>query len=927
VPSQQKRVAVIAIHGVGHHESGATAQAVTDLLAGVDMDGTGSSHDRYTSFALKQVQIALAPADNPFQQHDPAKFAREREEKREETSVFRRIAAIFDERRGIFQKYYKRNFWFTRTDESGKHLHERQDDARVLDIASEFMDVQLQEFRRDDGENSYTTWRHEGCRVASKEAPQKEVHVYEMYWADLARPNNSLVRFLFSFYQLLLHLASLGRFALDHASFENLGKLDWFLYLRSYTYATRLISLFILPLLILIYGIALAPLPLQLTGNAVRAILGGGIVCLVALLGVLLASLRCKPLLGSKSWWFWILPSLLPGAVLIGFLFMCPSVAPVVLVVEWWIFGGGVSYWIFRKYDEVRNGAKQSGIFLIGLVTAAFFVILFARGAHDELALKTTSILLVQYVFLVLRLLVILFILLTVFSFLMECICLLRLSLQKDKQEELARARVAARTARFAMAIPALLILLLAVFTGSAAYKSIISRVDAFHGAEDAVIGLPQGLKWLALNAEETNTLLATVRTYSDSPEKKEQAKKDESKPAQNAQVKAEPENIHSSHRILEGIIVQSAPPGMLATIAIAGVGFLSLALIILPSVYYEILPARSATNGPSRKLGNWLSAGFRHFRWTVAFIWTSIFLVPLAFFGYGFMEYTKHATPGTSFLLFFYSMPWMARGEAQLLTAGTLIAGSAVVIAGFLVKYLSAVLDTILDVDTYLRTTPVNATPRALIAERYVSLLRHIHLCREQDGSRSYDHIVIVAHSLGSLITADLLRFLHHECMPGLTHFAFAGPESEALPIYFFSMGCPLRQLLSRFFPHLYRWIREVPEDAGISWPATQPGAPIPAGTPPLPSELRVKHWVNFYRSGDYVGRSIWTNDVFGRTGGPDNAGAHPDPITAETFPDHVSLASAERVDACIGLGAHTHYWDRTAPDVSTQLDKLIAL
>jgi len=927
VPTESNRVAVIAIHGVGHHESGATAQAVTDLLAAVKLDESGSSHDRYTAFALKQVQIALPPADNPFQLHDPAKFVRERAEKKEKTSLFRRIAAIFDERRGIFQKYYKRNFWFARTDESGKHLHGRQRDALGLYIASEFMDVQLQEFHRDDGENSYTTWRHDGCRVASKETSEKEVHVYEMYWADLARPNNSLVRFFFSFYQLLLHLTSLGRFALDHASLENLGKLDWFLYLRSYTYATRVISLFVLPLLILIYGIALAPLPLLLTGNAVRAILGGSIVCLFGLLGVLLASLRCKPLLGSKSWWFWILPSLLPGAALAGFLFRCPYEAPVVLVVEWWILGGAVSYWIFRKYDEVRNGAKQTGILFIVLVTIAFFAILIARGAHDELALKTTSILLVQYVFLVLRLLVIFFILLAVFSFFMERICLLRIFFQKDKREELARARTAARTARFAMAIPALLILLLAVFTGSAAYKSIISRVDAYHGAEDAVIRLPRGLQWLALNAEESDTLLATVGKYVVSPDEQDQAKKVESTPAQNTPAKAEPENIHSSHRILEGIIVQSAPPGMLATIAIAAAGFLSLALIILPSVYYEIFPARSAANGFSRKLGNWLSAGFRHFKWTVAFIWSSIFLVPLAFFGYGIVEYLKYEPPGTSFLLSFYSLPWMARGEAQLLTAGTLIAGSAVVIAGFLVKYLSAVLDTILDVDTYLRTTPVKATPRALIAERYVSLLRHIHLSREADGSRSYDHIVVVAHSLGSLITADLLRFLHYDCMPGLTNFAFAGPESEGLPIYFFSMGCPLRQLLSRFFPHLYRWIREVPEDSGISWPATQPGAPIPAGIPPLPSQLRVKHWVNFYRSGDYVGRSIWTNDVFGRTAGADSVGAYPDPVTADTFPDHASLASAERVDACIGLGAHTHYWDRTAPDVSAQLDKLIAI
>jgi len=918
VPSQQKRVAVIAIHGVGHHESGATAQAVTDLLAGVDMEGTGSSHDRYTSFALKQVQIALPPADNPFQQHDPAKFARERAEKKKETSLLRRIAAIFDERRGTFQKFYKRNFWFARTDESGKHLDERQHDARVMDIASEFMDVQLQEFHRDDGENSYTTWRHDGCRVASKEAPKKEVHVYEMYWADLARPNNSLVRFFFSFYQLLLHLASLGRFALDHASFENLGKLDWFLYLRSYTYATRLLSLFVLPLLILIYGVALAPLPLHLSGHVLPAVLGGGLVCFLGLFSLLFASLRYKPPLGSKSWWFWIIPVVLPGAALVWALLKYPSASPFVLVVEWWVLGAVVFFWIFLQYNQVRNGAKQTGAFFIVLVTLAFFVILFSRGAYDANALATTSILLVQYVFLVLRILVILFILLVAFSFLLESVCRFRLSLQEDKQEALVRTRAAARTARFAMAIPALLILLLAVFTGSAAYKFANSRLDLYKDATPEAVSLPSGFHWLALNAQDTRALVGCVQGHhSCSPEERAN---------RSAKQQEDQATIHSARRILEGIIVQSAPPGMIITISLAAVGFLVLGLIMLPSVYFEKFSLRSANNGPARRLGNWLSGGFRHFRWTITLLWIAVFAVPLAFTAYGIFEYCKLPAPRESFLLFFYALPSMADGENQLLTAGGLIAGSAVVLAGLLVKYLSAVLDTILDVDTYLRTTPANATPRALIAERYVSLLRHIHLCREEDGSRSYDHIVIVAHSLGSLITADLLRFLHLECMPGLTHFAFAGPESEGLPIYFFSMGCPLRQLLSRFFPHLYRWIREVPEDSGISWPVTQPGAPIPAGTPPLPSDLRVKHWVNFYRSGDYVGRSIWTNEVFGRTAGPDNIGAYPDPVTADTFPDHASLASAERVDACIGLGAHTHYWDRTAPDVSTQLDKLIA-
>ena len=30
-------------------------------------------------------------------------------------------------------------------------------------------------------------------------------------------------------------------------------------------------------------------------------------------------------------------------------------------------------------------------------------------------------------------------------------------------------------------------------------------------------------------------------------------------------------------------------------------------------------------------------------------------------------------------------------------------------------------------------------------------------------------------------------------------------------------------------------------------------------------------------------------------------------------------------RREFCIGAGAHTHYWDRTAPQIAVQLDQLI--
>jgi len=145
-------------------------------------------------------------------------------------------------------------------------------------------------------------------------------------------------------------------------------------------------------------------------------------------------------------------------------------------------------------------------------------------------------------------------------------------------------------------------------------------------------------------------------------------------------------------------------------------------------------------------------------------------------------------------------------------------------------------------------------------------------------------------------------------------------------IAVYFLSMGCPLRQLLNRFFPHLYGWVRPAPEDTGVPFPSNQPGTPIEPGTAPQPSDLGLKQWVNFYRSGDYVGRSIWTNHILGRTGGGDNEGAFPNPAAPTVYFEGATPENSERVDACIGLGSHTHYWDRTAPDVGNQLDALIA-
>ena len=69
--------------------------------------------------------------------------------------------------------------------------------------------------------------------------------------------------------------------------------------------------------------------------------------------------------------------------------------------------------------------------------------------------------------------------------------------------------------------------------------------------------------------------------------------------------------------------------------------------------------------------------------------------------------------------------------------------------------------------------------------------------------------------------------------------------------------------------------------------------------------------------KGGDYVGRSLWLDEWFARTKEAGNGGRYPEPIEVFRRDD-----AAER---CLGLGAHTHYWDNTAPDIRDQLDQLI--
>ena len=108
-------------------------------------------------------------------------------------------------------------------------------------------------------------------------------------------------------------------------------------------------------------------------------------------------------------------------------------------------------------------------------------------------------------------------------------------------------------------------------------------------------------------------------------------------------------------------------------------------------------------------------------------------------------------------------------------------------------------------------------------------------------------------------------------------------------------TMGCPLRQLYARRFPRLYAWARE--DRGGVVRDAA-----------PDPALLHVDRWVNAYRSGDYIGRLVWRDDT-----------------APNAWTVNARYNDGDRTEFCIGAGAHTHYWDRTAPMIAKEIDALI--
>ena len=312
-----------------------------------------------------------------------------------------------------------------------------------------------------------------------------------------------------------------------------------------------------------------------------------------------------------------------------------------------------------------------------------------------------------------------------------------------------------------------------------------------------------------------------------------------------------------------------------------------------------------------TRRLGRWLTAGFRHLDLATT-------LIVGAGVALGLLVAQSY----------YLSLPWLQPFEALVHGwSGSLLKNLVITAAGFLaflvtfgrvlsrhLPSLRGPLDMALDVDNHFREFPRTGIPRARIFSRYAALLRDIR-------SGGYDRIVIMAHSQGSVISAEVLRYLcsdgHHEPRSG----ARPRLDGAALPpIRLLTLGCPLRQLYAARFPTLYRWILK--RRGPISGPRA--------------ADIGVERWTNAFCSGDYVGRWLWSR----HEGNDDDALGHPMVDTAEPsfgradayagFDPMPPLAqpfnAATEVEVCLGLGAHTHYFETEQHTVAWLVDHLIS-
>jgi hypothetical protein len=762
---------------------------------------------------------------------------------------------------------------------TGKSFAERAETLRVkpdrAPIDVEFTRSLLVDYQIAGPEDTYETVLLGGTRQGGADTPSINVDVYEMYWADLSRLTQSAFSVLADTYQLLFHLGSLGVHTISaaQASEPAVGSSAlWSWWARAQRVSAdaialgaALANLLLVGLAILLVGSALIP-----RQSLVAVLLGGLIVVVVAgrlaylyrwTRALWLLALTATALLAVWSVVHW-------GAILLP----PDDIGGRLLITELWLLTSVAFALVVRLYSRYRPGAGMVGAIFGLTVSLRLLPLTWSQvgpmgavldaGALGCVALGGSWIL---------------FFLTGWAAFLLGRWVVVSTWLAHRRTpspalaERLDRVGRSDWTARLTAAIPAALFVLATTIFWGAAWQTTSARiVGCVPGT--AIVGAFEHL---------------LVQDVSSPPSQCDQVD-----PAQ----------------IVRSVINTAAAWGFGALMSLVALAALVGLVALMPSALDEIRPPKGACDG--RRLGQWLDAGLRHCRVSGYLLWFGVLVVlPVGFLVVTFG--TAVAPDGVQV--------WADLNTALL----TIIVGALAPVAAGVMTFgrrlkalapgIRTVVDAALDVDNHLREHPRDAAPRARIAARYASVLRRLY-------ASGYEKIIIVSHSQGTAITTDLLRYITYESKGPDAALVSDSCARDACPLVLLTMGSPLRQLYGLRFPYLYGWARN-----RVTGPCA-PGATLPETAAPDPAPLGLSRWGNLYRSGDYVGRSLWRPDGCEPLNAVTNAPIpQPWPLDA-AWPQAFSTDERQtRFEVCLGAGAHTHYWDETAPSVAQVLDRLI--
>jgi hypothetical protein len=1007
---RKRRIAVVAIHGVGDHPQFATAREIGDLLSGLEYETRNKdgllSTPRYAPFTETIKRISVRPV------------------------------RVKDDARGFnwSDKELHRKTWgpldaiakALRKGSQAPHLSEADNAPNSLDHL--FMRGQLVKYKGEYPEDTYQCLRLEGKRIAPATAKgeppvvspepdaigvvgsklrekgvnlpppggrsatgepsqpvadpaapgiqEKVVHVYEMYWSDLSQLGNAFTRIFGELYQLLFHLGNVSvnnvLAATIHFHGREKTEKKWRIFSQAQGFVAALLA-WPIPILNL-YMAALVPVILLLSFMRSRLSAQGEFAALVALAAVLCVAGSGFALSKRRSLPPFLFPVPLALFGVLG-IFVGLRTPPwnrdgteeLFALVTLALALGGV-WLLVLAYDKRRPGSKTAarwtGLVLIAALVLAFVMGQFRFAMTGDYPAIAICLNIGEIAFGFLAMAWALFYAAYIWAHVAGWLAVKSVrsgsskrpeSSHREQTLEHTKARRVRWTAQLILALSSIIFfsLSLPIWTGVA--KVVIEALPGQENVPDPYHCRAQDASCIRANPQPS------IR--GKIPPSGEPCRGPSCTPITYEPVSASLYRFvwrHGLKRLASGdagdlehdaLNYFKAPPFVSSwsdqMLLVGGIGFLPLFLAALllallitlwamfPSVWAELRPPDSGPPGESEaerrraadelarksiSLGVWLDRGFRFMRLAGEALYWAMWLPTLLVLVLNFTLITRIYNNGD--LL-----------GKLIAIVGTVVAGAAVGVLGFAGRLksvaggFSPVLRVMLDVDNWLREHPRESNPTARICGRYVSLLRYISEWRDSDPAQSpYDAMVIVAHSQGTVITADFLRFLQVEKNLAGSMGKY-DPElqlfDDKFPVYFFTMGCPLHQLYGLRFPYLYGWARnEVPD-------GDRKPRPIPDIGPddaPRPDRLGVTRWINAYRSGDYVGRSLWRGGVSGYEWNP-----------IETRYDHEwdppagkpTNASADRegrrIEFCIGPGAHTHYWDHTAELVAEVLDRLI--